>query len=69
VREGVLAVLITPFVGAGNAVIVGFAARVWSTLLELALSGGAVAMPAPGGAAALSEYDESAGSVRRDDVG
>ena len=48
VREGVIAVLITPFVGAGNAVIVGFAARVWSTLLELLLSGGALVMPAPG---------------------
>lgn len=52
VREGVLAFLITPFVGPGNAVIVGFAARVWSTLLELALSAGAIAMPAPGGARA-----------------
>jgi uncharacterized membrane protein YbhN (UPF0104 family) len=49
VREGVLALLITPFVGAGNAVIVGFAARVWSTLLELVLSGGALGMPTPGG--------------------
>jgi uncharacterized membrane protein YbhN (UPF0104 family) len=49
VREGVLAFLITPFVGPGNAVIVGFAARVWSTLLELALSAGALAMPAPSG--------------------
>ena len=67
VREGVLAVLVTPFVGAGNAVVVGFAARVWSTLLELALSAGALAMPAPAGGAGPSHDDEGAGTVRRDD--
>ena len=55
VREGVLAVLITPLVGPGNAVIVGFAARVWSTLLELVLSGAALAMPSPGGDAVSDE--------------
>lgn len=48
VREGVLAFLITPFVGPGAAVVVGFGARVWSTLLELALSAGALVMPSPG---------------------
>jgi glycosyltransferase 2 family protein len=51
VRESVLAFLIAPFTGAGTAVIVGFAARVWSILLELALSGATLAMPTPGGRA------------------
>ncbi len=54
VREGVLAFLIAPFVGPGTAVVVGFAARVWSTLLELALSAGALAMPTPGGTDAVA---------------
>jgi uncharacterized membrane protein YbhN (UPF0104 family) len=55
VREGVLAFLITPLVGPGLAVVVGFAARVWSTLLELALSGLAVIMPSPGGGGPAGE--------------
>ena len=46
-REAVLTLLMIPFVGPGVAVIVAFAARVWFTILELALSGTAIAMPAP----------------------
>ena len=47
VREGFLALLMRDVVagGAGTAVIVAFAARVWSTAMELLLSAGAVAMP------------------------
>ena len=48
VRETVLAVLIAPVVGPGTSVIIGYAARVWSTLLELALSAIALVMPSPG---------------------
>jgi hypothetical protein len=46
-REAVLTLLMIPFVGPGVAVIVAFAARVWFTILELALSGTAIAMPKP----------------------
>lgn len=45
-REAVLALLLTPMVGPGVAVVVAFAARVWFTLLELTLSGIALALPA-----------------------
>ena len=47
VREGVITVLLAPLVGTGPAAVVGVSARVWSTLLELALSGLAVALPIP----------------------
>ncbi len=45
VREGFLTVLLAPLVGAGPAAVVGFSARVWSTLLELALAGVALTLP------------------------
>lgn len=54
-REVTLALLITPVVGPGNSAIIAFAARVWSTLLELVLSAIALAMPSPGGGAAALE--------------
>jgi glycosyltransferase 2 family protein len=66
VREGVLAVLITPLVGAGNAVIVSFAARVWSTLLELVLSGVALTMPSPG--ASTISVDAESPTGKADDT-
>lgn len=50
VREGFLVTLTGAVVsgGAASAWIVAFAARVWSTAMELALSGAAVAMPFSG---------------------
>ena len=50
-REVTLSLLITPLVGPGTSAIIAFAARLWSTLLELGLSAIAVAMPSPGGTA------------------
>jgi glycosyltransferase 2 family protein len=51
VREGVLTVLLAPLVGTGPAAVVGFSARVWSALLELALAGIALLLPNPPGVA------------------
>jgi uncharacterized membrane protein YbhN (UPF0104 family) len=45
VREGIITVLLAPLVGTGPAAVVGVSARVWSTILELVLSGTAVALP------------------------
>lgn len=44
-REAVLTLLLIPMIGPGVAVLVAFAARVWFTLLELVLSGTALALP------------------------
>jgi uncharacterized membrane protein YbhN (UPF0104 family) len=56
-REAVLTLLLIPMVGPGVAVVIAFAARVWFTLLELLLSGTALALPAvgPGAAAPVPE--------------
>jgi uncharacterized membrane protein YbhN (UPF0104 family) len=62
-RELVLALLITPVVGPGTSAIIAFAARVWSTLLELALSAIALAMPSPGGRASGDAASGEAGST------
>jgi uncharacterized membrane protein YbhN (UPF0104 family) len=48
VREAVLTLLLTPLVGAASAAVVAFSARVWSTILELALSALALAVPVAG---------------------
>jgi glycosyltransferase 2 family protein len=50
VREGFLVLLVRGVIAGGGAaaVIVAFAARVWSSLMELALSGVAVALPFAG---------------------
>lgn len=45
VREGVIALLLAPAIGAPSATLVGFTARVWSTLLELTASALALALP------------------------
>ena len=58
-REAVLALLLTPYVGPGVAVVVAFAARVWFTLLELGLSGAALAMPASIGPQTPADGDMS----------
>ena len=58
VREGVLAALITPVVGPGTSVVIAFAARVWSTLLEIVLSAIALVMPSPGGPGAVAAGEE-----------
>jgi uncharacterized membrane protein YbhN (UPF0104 family) len=63
VREGVISVLLAPLVGPGPATIVGFSARVWSTLLELALSGTALALPLP--ASDVQSPRDEAGSGAR----
>lgn len=60
VREGVITVLLAPLVGTGPAAIVGISARVWSTLLELVLSGTAIALPITHAPAEAGEEDTSA---------
>ena len=45
VREGVMTLLLAPLVGGASATVVGFSARVWSTVVELACSGVALALP------------------------
>lgn len=64
VREGLLAVLLAPLVGAGPAAVIGFSARVWSTLLELALSGIALALPPPDAWAAGGDAGGAPGRLR-----
>jgi glycosyltransferase 2 family protein len=67
VREAVIALLLTPLVGGPAATVVGFSARVWSTLVELTSSAVAIALPvkaAEGGAgAADGGPDDGAGGV------
>jgi len=69
VREGFLVTLIGPIISGGPATawVVAFAARVWSTAMELALSGAAVAMPFAGPGLtddeAEGESDEAPGGV------
>lgn len=46
VREAALAALLTPALGPGVAGTVGLTSRLWTTLVELALSGAAVALSA-----------------------
>ena len=45
VREGVISLLLAPVIGGAAATLVGFSARIWSTLLELTASAVALALP------------------------
>lgn len=45
VREGVISLLLAPLVGPAMATVVGFSARIWSTLVELSASAVALALP------------------------
>jgi uncharacterized membrane protein YbhN (UPF0104 family) len=69
VREGFLVTLMGAVVsgGAATAWVVAFAARVWSTAMELALSGVAVAMPFAG--PGLAEDEETAADGTSDPSG
>lgn len=62
VREGVMALLLSPLVGGTSAMVVGFSARVWSTLIELACS--AVALALPVRAVGVSESGGAGGGAR-----
>ncbi len=68
VREGVMTVLLAPLVGGASATVVGFSARAWSTLVELAASAVAVALPvrASEGASAGEVAGGGAGEVTRE---
>lgn len=59
VREGVIALLLTPLIGAPSATVVGFSARIWSTLVELSASAVALTLRVrPGEAAESAESAE-----------